>query len=200
MKLAPLRQSALAAFSFVSVLQAPLVFTSVTAVATLASLASLCAPTALADDRSEFRALDAKLASAARQERSEMLSDSDARYWGDLTRTGRREVLDALDDLYNDLVATPANASHGMLPVERALRFAAVNDALYDGADAEDLGELLSPELSLHLGTNRSSGSEEETVAEALFTAVRRDDIVFSSLEAFERAYWRAVAQNWSGK
>ncbi len=200
MKLAPLRQSALAAVSFVSVLQAPLVSTSVTAVATLATVSSLCAPTALADNRSEFRALDAKLASATRQERSEMLSDSDVRYWGDLTRTGRREVLDALDDLYNDLVPTPANASHGLLPVERALRFAAVNDALYDGADAADLVELLSPELSRHLGTNRGAGSEEETVAEALLAAVRQDDIIFTSLESFEKAYWRAVVLNWSGK
>ena len=87
-----------------------------------------------------------------------------------------------------------------MLPVERALRFAAVNDALYDGADADDLIELLSPELSRHLGTGRGQGREEEDVAEALLAAVGQGDAVFTSLEAFEKAYWSAVVENWSGK
>lgn len=206
MKIARFFQTTLAALSCVPALVSSLplssgaTLTSVSAVSAVSTLAVFVSPSsAHATNRSALKTLNAELANASRGERAALLDDANLGAWKNLTRTGETEVLDALEDLYNDRVPTPANASHGLLEVERALRFAATNDALYNEVRASELVKVLQPELAQHLGTFEGS-SEETAVAEALLEAAASRGNVFRSLESFESVYWRAVVQHRSGK
>lgn len=118
------------------------------------------------------------------------------RFWKELSHTGQRAAVDAIDVLLED---SPDTSGRSDL-VARALRFARINDAIHDRASNATLIEILSPQLEEDLGYGRAPRSILERVAVAVLAGGQGRDGLYENLEAFESAYRDVTESFQSGR
>jgi hypothetical protein len=149
--------------------------------------------TASADERCR---LPAAITSAAGPEQIAAALDAEPpRFWAELDSAGRQA---ATRQIWNALADDEADrCERGRTLVDRALRMAAVNQALAADADTAALVTVLSPELEEDLGYGHGTWDGLlNAVAEELRQSAGDG---FASLEQFETAYREAVENHWSG-